>query len=251
MGGPRAVGYGSHRLEPALSLCVLIPARDEGPRLGATLEGVRAALPGARVFVVDGGSRDDTRAVAERGGAEVVAQRGRGYAGALASGYRRAVAAGCARLVQLDADGQHPPDAAPRLLAALDRADLVVGSRAGTDSPGSLGRRVGNAALAAAVRAATGTGLRDVTSGYQALGPRALAAFAASFPEDVADANVRVLAARRGLVLAEVPVAMPARAGGTSMHDGVQGVLNFVNSLGAAVRAARGAPPAAAEARGA
>ncbi len=222
-------------------LAVLIPARDEAPRLGAVLDGVRASLPGADVVVVDGRSRDGTARVAAEWGAAVVAQEGAGgYAGALLTGYRRCLREGYQRVVQLDADGQHPPAAAPGLLRALEGANWVVASRAGTASPGPLSRRVGNALLAAAVRAAGGpAGARDVTSGYWALDARALAAFGRHLPGDVADANVRVLAARLGLILVEREVHMAERAGGRSMHDGPRAILNLGRSLRAVLREAR------------
>jgi len=223
-----------------VTLAVLIPARDEAPRLGGVLDRVWASLPDAHVIVVDGRSRDHTARVAREHGATVVSQEGaRGYAGALRTGYLHCLEGGYQRIVQLDADGQHPPEMAPALVARLDEANWVVGSRAGTASPGSWARRVGNRLLAAAVRAAGGPSALDVTSGFWALDARALAAFGAHLPTDVADANVRVLAGRLGLTLVEHAVAMELRGGGESMHDGPQAVLNLGRSLRAVVREAR------------
>jgi glycosyltransferase involved in cell wall biosynthesis len=223
-----------------MALVVLVPARNEAPRIGALLDGVNATLPGVPVIVVDGHSADDTARIARRHGAVVVPQEGAGYASALRTGYRFALRNGATRLLQLDADGQHPPAALPALLDALDDANLVVGSREGTASPGALLRRAGNAALALAVRLATGVPLADVTSGLQALDEVALERLAPTFPKDVADANVRVLALRLGLRVAEVPVAMATRDDGESMHDGPAGVRNFGRSLRAVVREAIG-----------
>ncbi|MEC8422702.1 MAG: glycosyltransferase family 2 protein [Myxococcota bacterium] len=223
-----------------MALVVLVPARNEAPRIGALLEGVASNLPGVPIIVVDGHSADDTARIARRRGAVVVPQEGVGYASALRTGYRFALRNGATRLLQLDADGQHPPDALPSLLDALEEANLVVGSREGTASPGGLLRKAGNAALALAVRVVTGIPLADVTSGLQALDEVALARLAPTFPKDVADANVRVLALRLGLRVAEVPVAMATRSDGTSMHDGSAGVRNFGRSLRAVVREALG-----------
>jgi glycosyltransferase involved in cell wall biosynthesis len=229
-----------------MATVVLIPARNEGPRIGGMIEQVIATLPGTPVLVVDGHSRDATAKVAQRHGAIVIPQEGLGYAMALRTGYRFALRNGATRLVQLDADGQHPPDALPSLLDVLDDANLVIGSRAGTASPGALARRLGNAVLALAVRAVTGAPVTDVTSGMQALDHTALTRLASAFPGDVADANVRVLALRLGLRLAEVPVSMPNREEGASMHDGAAGVRNFARSMRAVVRAARAPLPSEA-----
>lgn len=222
-----------------MSTAVLIPAYNEGPRVGRVLRAARRALPAARLLVVDGGSQDNTAAIAAAEGASVIGQPGRGYADALRAGYRHLLSAGAARVVQLDADGQHPPEALPAMLAALDGADWVIGSRQGTDSPGSLGRRAGNAALSLAVQLACGARISDVTSGLWALGPAALRLFADRMPDATADANVRVLAARSRLRIRELPVHMPARSSGASMHDGWQGVHNFQRSLRAVWAEAR------------
>lgn len=219
---------------------MVIPARDEAARLGAVLAGLRAALPEARVCVVDDGSGDGTGEVARVRGAHVLRTGGLGYAGALAAGHRWVAAQGATAVVQLDADGQHPPSAAPALLAALQHADLVWGSRQGTASSGPWSRKLGNRLLALAVvavgvHAYGGASLCDVTSGYAALGPRAIAALSHDWPEGTCDANLRVRAAKLGLRLAEVPVEMTTRSGGASMHDGPKAIRHFVESLCAVV----------------
>ena len=218
----------------AATVAVLLPARDEGPRIGAVLQAARQALPTARLLVVDGGSTDDTAARARHMGAEVIGQPGRGYADALRAGYAHLLhdpAIGAA--VQLDADGQHPASALPALLAALEAsgADWVIGSRAGTRSPGPWGRRLGNAALSGAVWLACGQHIADVTSGLWALNRAALAVLARQMSARTADANVRVLAVRAGLRVREVPVQMALRDGGASMHDGLAGLRHFRQSL--------------------
>ena len=118
-------------------------------------------------------------------------------------------------------------------LDALDAADWVLASRAGTKSPSSWDRRLGNAALALLVRTSTGTRLQDVTSGYWALNLRSLELFSTQMQSTVADANIRVLGARSGLRIVELPVYMPDREGGRSMHAGWSGLRNFWGSLSA------------------
>lgn len=225
-----------------MSTIVLVPARNEGPRLGALLRAVRHHVPQADLWVVDGHSTDNTAAVAREARARVLAQVGRGYADALAQGYAEARRAGAQALVQLDADGQHPPAALPLLLAALPDFDVVYASRHGTASPGTWDRRLGNQVLRSATAAlAWSQGLpspaHDVTSGMKALGPRALAATRHA-PRDLADANVRLLELRCGLRVGELPVHMDTRTGGASMHDGWAGLRNFPRSLAALHRAA-------------
>ena len=209
----------------------LLPAHNEGPRLGTVIEGLE--LP---VLVVDDRSEDDTAEVARDHGATVIASQRSGYAGTIATGHRWLRDQGIYRCVQLDADGQHPTHEAQRLLAALDGANWVIGSRQGTRSPTSLRRRLGSAALGASVRALTGLALKDVTSGFWACDETAIALLA-QLDGDVADANLRVLAWRRGLLMRELPVDMAARSEGTSMHDGWRGLANMGRSLRAMAQA--------------
>lgn len=218
---------------------VLIPARNEARSLPAVLRGLRQALPMGRVLVIDGRSDDDTAAVAQAEGAEVVQQQGRGYADAVGQGYRILEGWPIDAALQLDADGQHPPQAAARLLEGLSRADVVYGSRQGTGSQGVLLRRAGSALLAASVGLCTGRWLRDVMSGYWASSPRAIRLFASHLPTDVADANARVIALKSGLSVLELPVEMGSRLHGVSMHSGILGWKNGARSLGAVLRAAR------------
>lgn len=108
----------------------VLPAFECERTVGAVVRGLAPQL--ARVVVVDDGSADATAAEAAAAGAEVVRhERNRGKGAALVTGIERALAAPCAALALLDADGQHDPADLPRLLAAWDarRPDLVVGAR--------------------------------------------------------------------------------------------------------------------------
>ena len=113
-------------------VAVIVPAYQAATSVAAVVSGARAALPGAPVYVVDDGSSDGTGAAAAAAGALVVRQpRNGGKGTALAAGIGRAVVDGAGLLVTLDADGQHPPEVLPVLLAPLRRgeADLVLGAR--------------------------------------------------------------------------------------------------------------------------
>jgi glycosyltransferase involved in cell wall biosynthesis len=123
--GAPATLYGSRRGE----IVALIPAYQEGPRIGPVVEAARTYLP---VVVVDDGSTDDTAARAEAAGATVLPQvPNAGKGAALRAGFRHALANGAEAVVTLDADGQHDPAEIPAFLAAFEasRPELVIGRR--------------------------------------------------------------------------------------------------------------------------
>ena len=114
---------------PVPDILALIPAYEEGPRIGGVVLGATAHLP---VLVVDDGSTDDTAARAEAAGATVLVQRpNRGKGAALRAGFALGPRARFDAVVTLDADGQHDPAEIPAFLDALERtaADLIVGRR--------------------------------------------------------------------------------------------------------------------------
>ena len=150
------------------SLMALIPAFQEGPRIGAVATAARRHLP---VVVIDDGSQEDTAAAAERAGATVLRQvpnAGKGVA--LRVGFRHALAAGAEAVVTLDADGQHDPDEIPTFVRAFraSRPGLIVGRRDFSAMPPT--RRLANTVGGWAVSAAVGRHVPDNQSGYRLVG---------------------------------------------------------------------------------
>ena len=147
------------------SLIALIPAFQEGPRIGPVVEAARVYLP---VVVVDDGSSDDTGARAETAGATVLRQvPNAGKGAALRAGFRHALEHGAAAVVTLDADGQHDPTEIPAFVAAFEarRPALVVGRRDFADMPAA--RRVANVLGGATLSVALGREVPDNQSGYR------------------------------------------------------------------------------------
>jgi rSAM/selenodomain-associated transferase 2 len=107
-----------------LTLSIIIPALNEAPSIGSTLDAVSQLSGRFEVIVVDGGSDDDTRRFAEARGAKVIAtERGRGV-----QMHRGAHAAQGDVLWFLHADTTVPADAVESIVAALDDPDVVAGN---------------------------------------------------------------------------------------------------------------------------
>lgn len=103
-------------------ISVVIPTLNEAVAITATIQRVRAALPGAEIVVADGGSSDATSVLARAAGAvALTSPRGRGLQ--LAAG---AAAARGDLLLFLHADTLLPTDAASVLAAAFARPEVHI-----------------------------------------------------------------------------------------------------------------------------
>jgi glycosyltransferase involved in cell wall biosynthesis len=172
-----------------LRVAVVIPAFNERRKIAETI----ATVPDLAdaVVVVDDASHDDTARQAELaalrradpGRVEVLRHAAnRGVGGAIATGYRRAIALGADVAAVMAGDGQMDPDDLPALLdpIASGGADYVKGNRflhpaIWTTMPAS--RIFGNLLLSAATRVTSGyRHVFDSQCGYTAIHRRALAA---------------------------------------------------------------------------
>ena len=149
----------------ASATSVIIPAFNEGPSIASLVNELRAAADWREILVIDDGSRDDTATRAQAAGARVIHHPyNKGNGAAVKTGIRHA--AGDFILI-IDADGQHPPADALRLVAALDTYDLVVGARS-THTQATVFRRIGNAMLNWTASYLTERPIPDLTSGFRA-----------------------------------------------------------------------------------
>ena len=153
-----------------MRVAVVIPAFQATATIGDVVTRTRATLPDAQVIVVDDGSTDGTGEEGRGKGASVLTHpRNRGKGVALRTGIARACADGADLIVTLDADGQHPPQEIPRLLAPLaeGRADLVLGARR-RDGVMPLSRRFTNWLSATLASRIAGQRLHDAQTGFRA-----------------------------------------------------------------------------------
>lgn len=205
----------------------VVPVIDERTAIGDVVRGLRSA-GACCVLVVDGGSQDDTRAVAVAAGAIVVVEVRRGYGRACLTGAEHAfdeVAIGHdhERIAFLDGDGSCDPSDTPALVAALDDADVALGlRRPHLIEPGAMPwhARLGNRMVAAILTARAGRPVHD-------LGPsKALrrAALEQLHLDDERYGWTTQLIARAliepTIRIREVPVSFRQRRGGTSKVSG-------------------------------
>jgi dolichol-phosphate mannosyltransferase len=131
---------------------------------------------GDRVLVIDDDSPDGTGEIADRLAAELpwveVLHRPEkeGLGPAYLAGFREALAGDAELVFELDCDRSHDPADVPRLRAAAEDADLVLGSRyveGGAIRHWGLARRIVSAGGSLYARLLLGVSVRDLTGGFK------------------------------------------------------------------------------------
>ena len=193
------------------SVSVVIPALDEAAGIGDVVTGLRALAAWHEVLVVDDGSTDATGDLARAAGARVLRHPYRkGNGAAVKTGIR---AASAEFVLIMDADGQHAPGDACRIVSPLGEYDLVVGARSAS-THASLRRRAGNALLNLTAAYLTGRPIPDLTSGFRAARRECLREFLHLLPNGFSTPTTTTLAfIRAGYSVAFEPVDARARVG--------------------------------------
>lgn len=198
-----------------------MPAYNEERNLPHVLENLRRECPDHDVLVVDDGSRDGTYAAARRAGVPAVRLPvNLGIGGAVQTGLKYAVMRGHDVAIQVDGDGQHDPAEVKKLVNIIREGgcDMVIGSRylEKTAYRTPVTRRIGMICFSLFTSLVVRRKITDTTSGFRALNRPALEYLSRFYPVDFPDAEVLVMAHRRGYRMREVPVRMNARLHGRS-----------------------------------
>lgn len=213
---------------------VCLPTYNERENLEPMVEALGRVLDTGRdrVLVIDDASPDGTGEIADRLAAELhwvsVLHRPtkEGIGPAYVAGFRRALVEGAELVLEMDCDFSHDPADVPRLIAASEEADLVLGSRyvpgGGTESWGLVRRMVSRGGCLYA-QTLLGVRVRDLTGGFkcfrrealEAIDLDALSAHGYAFQIET---TYRVL--RAGLRVRELPIRFVERRAGSSKMSG-------------------------------
>ncbi len=156
---------------------VIIPTYNEIENVDMITSRLRAATPDVHILVVDDNSPDGTGRRADELAASdehihVLHRTGKeGLGAAYLAGFAWGLDAGYDVLVEFDADGSHAPEDLPRVLAALDGADMVKGSRwvkGGSVVNWPKSREILSRGGGLYTRLWLGIPVRDITGGFNA-----------------------------------------------------------------------------------
>ena len=209
---------------------IAIPAWNEQDSIRGVVDKVRKHQPDVDVLVVDDGSTDATAFCAQDAGAVVASLPFNvGVGGAMRTAFLFAKRNGYQCLVQVDADGQHDPADLDDLIAGLDLADIVVGTRFHEKSMYFVGgpRKWAMVLLSKTLSRMNRGRISDPTSGFRSAGPRAIDLFSINYPAEYLGDTVGSLsiAIRHGLTIHEAPVTMYYRAIGRPSKNALWSAL--------------------------
>jgi len=212
---------------------LVLPTYNEADNLEPLVEAALTNLPAeARVLVVDDNSPDGTGEIADRLAAreerlEVLHRpRKEGLGPAYLAGFRRALAGGAGFILEMDADFSHDPADLPRLLAAVETADLAIGSRyvaGGRVENWTPLRKAISRAGSVYARRVLGLPVRDLTGGFKCFRRAVLETIPLGEIGSLGYAfqvEMTYRAAEAGFKIVEIPICFRERRAGASKMSG-------------------------------
>jgi len=193
------------------SVSIVIPAYNESEAIAEVVSVLRASAPWREIIVVDDASSDATGELAAAAGATVVRHPyNMGNGAAVKNGIRRATGE---YVLIVDADGQHPPEEALRIVSRLGEYDLVIGARS-NETQATQTRRAGNGALNWLASYLTGRDIPDLTSGFRGARASGLREFLHLLPNGFSTPTTTTLAfIKAGYAVTFEPIHARQRSG--------------------------------------
>ncbi len=218
----------------ATDVSAVIAAKQEAPTIGEVIR--RASQFAAEIIVVAGRSTDDTAGVAERGGAVVLADGGKGKGEAIRRAIRRIRTP---ITVFLDADGSHDPEDIPLLVEPIlkGEADHVSASRLRGGSSELHGgfdeflRLAGSSFITACINSRFKCRLSESQNGFRAIRTDVLRALRLAENTTTIEQEMIIKTLRGGWRMAEVPSHEHPRAYGSSHIRVWRSAPRYVYSL--------------------
>jgi dolichol-phosphate mannosyltransferase len=200
------------------TICVLVPTLNEEESIGDVVERFRN-LGLSNILVIDGHSTDRTREIAEKKGARVVVQKGKGKGNAIKQAFEMIDAD---VILMIDGDGTYLPEEYEKLVRPIldDEADHVIGNRFASPDKGAFSHLnlIGNRLLNFGFRLAFGEKIMDVLSGYRAFSKELIKEMELHRTGFEIEAELTAETLRRGFRIKEVPITYQARKGETKLR---------------------------------
>ena len=206
----------------------IIPAYNEESNIVSIIKKTKRYV--GNIIVVDDGSNDKTKEVAENANAVVlrhIINLGKGAT--LKTGCDFAIRKGAKYIIVLDADAQHNPDDIPRFINKLKKYDIVFSYRSvSSKMPPVL--RFGNWFISGIVRALHGINLNDTQCGFRAFSKEAYRKIGWNSSDYSMESEMISNVGKQKLKYVQIPIqtVYSDMYKGTTVIDGIKIVLNMV-----------------------
>jgi len=212
----------------SIRIAVVIPAYNEEESIAAVVANVNSVSTATVIMVpvvVNDCSKDSTLKIIS--GLNCIALDlpiNLGIGGAVQTGIKYGFNNGFDYAVQIDGDGQHPPQRIPILMEALRKNnwDVAIGSRFLNNEgfQSTFFRRTGIRYFQWLLKLITGEAVTDPTSGMRLMNRKTMELLYAYYPDEYPEPEALIIYNRNGLKFGEVPVQMIERQGGQSSIQG-------------------------------
>ncbi|MDM1302869.1 glycosyltransferase family 2 protein [Acinetobacter indicus] len=210
-----------------MKISIVLPAKNESGAIGQTIAQIQQLQLAHEIIVVNDGSTDHTKDVAENLGAKVVTHPySKGNGAAIKTGARTATGD---IIVFMDADGQHDPQDIPRLIEKIEQGyDLVVGARQ-KGSQASVSRGIANTLYNNLATYMTEQKVEDLTSGFRAVRADKFREFLYLLPNGFSYPTTSTMAFfRAGYSVKYIPIHAAKRIGKSHIQPLKDGVRFFL-----------------------
>ncbi len=197
-------------------VCILIPTLNEGKTIGGLVSEFRS-MGFSNILVIDGHSTDNTIKTAEKEGANVILQSGKGKGQAVAQAFQ---SINNKYVVMIDGDGTYLPEEVYKMLEPVTSGhmDHVIGNRTVNYQKGAFTRLnlFGNWILNKMFGFAYGVWLEDILSGYRAFNYDAIKQIELNRTGFEVETEITVECVKKDLKIVEVPITYLTRVSGAA-----------------------------------
>lgn len=207
-------------------ISVIIPACNEEKIIGEVIGNIKSLNLDCEILVIDDGSTDNTKEVAETSGARVIQHPYNiGNGASVKTGARNAQGK---ILITMDGDGQHNPEDIPGLIKEIGRYDMVVGARS-NGSQSSFHRNLANKIYNLFSSYLTFCNIQDLTSGFRAIKRDVMMKFLYLLPNTFSYPTTITLALiKAGHRVKYIPIETKARVGTSKIRIFDDGLRFFL-----------------------
>lgn len=189
-----------------MNICVIIPALNEEKRISSLVKEVKSY--GLFVLVIDDGSIDSTKQLAQESGAAVMRNSPNiGKGASLVIGFNYALTNNFDAVITMDGDGQHLPAEIPTFIKAAESdADIYVGNRLSCRTNMPLVRLLTNKFMSWLISLLAKQQIPDTQCGYRLIKKNVLETVKFDTLRYETESEILIKAARLGYKIQSIPI---------------------------------------------